>query len=383
MGIKYKFTFVIFMFFVLNVMLLLVFYKGYIYPNMSETIKNTMQSSIEDKINMHVSSHAEANALIETIKEDVFNHKFRNSISKNIIKEFMISEIFIIFILLFLTSIFIYYRYVKPLEELIQNMEDYGRGISPKVSRRRKDEIGKLQKQFVELTRSVETEKQKQNRIIASISHDFKTPLTSIMGYVERLLKKDFPKEVEQKYLGTIYSKSQNINELINEFDEYISYNFEGGISIKKYPVSYICNLIRAEYTEELFNIGVEFCVMDHCTEEELSVDLLKINRVIGNLINNSVKHMKEKPTISLTVQPHENGVLFTFEDNGCGVSDSELPFIFDPLYTSDKSRKVAGLGLSICKNIITAHKGTISAKNNVNGGLKICILMASDLERF
>jgi signal transduction histidine kinase len=119
---------------------------------------------------------------------------------------------------------------------------------------------------------------------------------------------------------------------------------------------------------------------MNYCTQEELSLDLLKFNRVIGNLINNSVKHMKENPTISITVKPTENGVFFTFVDNGSGVSDTELPFIFDPLYTSDKSRKVAGLGLSICKNIITAHKGKISARNNYNGGLEICILLSSKL---
>jgi signal transduction histidine kinase len=380
MGIKYKFPLIIFLFFSLNVIFLLGFYKGYLYPNMTESIKNTLQIALEDKINEHVSSPEEASALIVTIKENVFTNNFRNLVSKNILEKLLAFEVCILFILLIIVSIFIYGRYVKPLEELIENMDNYGRGISPKAVSGRKDEIGKLQNQFVTLTQSVETEKQKQNRIIASISHDFKTPLTSIMGYIERLLKKDFPKETENKYLQTIYSKSQNINELINEFDEYISYNFESGISVKKYSVSYICELIKSEYTEELLNVGVKFSISNYCTQEELDLDLLKINRVIGNLINNSVKHMKEDPTISLEVKPDENGVLFIFVDNGCGVSDNELPFIFDPLYTSDKSRKVAGLGLSICKNIITAHKGTISAVNNQDGGLEIRILMSNNL---
>ncbi|MEK6263212.1 MAG: HAMP domain-containing histidine kinase [Clostridium sp.] len=386
MGIKYKFPLVIILIFVLNVTLLLGFYKLYLYPSMTVSIKNTLQNRFEANIEKYVSSPYEAKALTDTIKENVYSSNFRNLLSANIIEKILIFEICLLFILLLGASIFVYCYYVKPIEDLIQNMDDYGRGIEPIIGRKRnyeamrKDEIGKLQNKFVTLTRSVEIEKQNQNRIIASISHDFKTPLTSIMGYVERLIKRDFPKNIEHKYLQTIYAKSQNINELINEFDEYISYNFEASISPKKYSVSYICDFIKSEYADELLNIGVEFSVINYCINEELLLDLLKINRVIGNLINNSVKHMMESPAILLTVEAKENGVLFTFVDNGCGVNESELPFIFDPLYTSDESRKVAGLGLSICRNIITSHKGTILAKNNDNGGLEICILMPNKL---
>jgi len=393
MGIKYKFPFVIILVFILNVTLLLGFYKVYLQPNMTVSIKDTLQSGLEADINKQISSPDEAKSLIKTINENIYNNNFRNLVAKNIIEKILIFEICLLFILLLGASIFLYNRYVKPIDELIQDMDDYGKGIKPVIGTalnnegdrslkaERNDEIGKLQKQFILLTGSVEIEKQKQNQIIASISHDFKTPLTSIMGYVERLMKKDFPKPVQHKYLQTIYSKSQNINELINEFDEYISYNFESGISIKKYSTTYICNFIMSEYTDELLNIGVELKVINHCTSEELFIDLLKINRVIGNLINNSVKHMKENPIILITMEPNENGVSFTFTDNGCGVSEDELPFIFDPLYTSDKSRKVAGLGLSICKNIITSHKGTISAKNNDNGGLQIYFLIPNNLQ--
>jgi signal transduction histidine kinase len=258
-------------------------------------------------------------------------------------------------------------------------MGNYGRGIITHKRGIRKDEIGQLQNQFVELTQSLETEKQKQNRIIASISHDVKTPLTVIMGYAERILKKDLPREKEKQYLQTIYSKSQSINEIVNEFDEYLSYNLESALSLKEYDISYICNIIKAEYTDELSDIGVALTIINNCSNMKLSLDLLKFKRVIGNLVGNSVKHINNNtsiPTISLVVNPKEKAVLFTFRDNGCGILDSELPFIFEPLYTSDKSRKVAGLGLSICKNIVTAHGGTITATNGETAGLQIDILL-------
>lgn len=376
MKIKYKTSIAIFLIFALNLALLLGYYELSLKPNMSETIKETIQIGIFDKIRSNISSEAEANNLITEIQKSVANDSFRNSISSRVTEKILIFEAYVLFLLLIFLSIVLYLRYVKPIEELIQSMDNFSRGIVPKVGKNRKDEIGQLQNKFVELTKSLETEKQKQNRIIASISHDIKTPLTVVMGYSERILKNDFPKDKEKRYLHTIYSKSQSINEIINEFDEYLSYNLESALSLKEYDVSYICNFIELEYTEELSDIGVNFTVVNKCGNSKLLIDLLKFKRVIGNLVGNSIKHMSHNPAICLTVTPNESGTLFTFTDNGIGVPEDELPFIFDPLYTSDSSRKVAGLGLSICKNIITAHNGTITAKNRTTGGLQIDVLL-------
>ena len=118
----------------------------------------------------------------------------KNISSYYVVWNLFIAEIFIIcFILLFIAAIF-YFNYVKPIIALQKSMERYKKGIHPQDVAR-KDEIGLLQNRFVKLTEAIEKEKQKQNLIIASISHDVKTPLTSVMGYAERLKKNNLTAE--------------------------------------------------------------------------------------------------------------------------------------------------------------------------------------------
>ena len=131
---------------------------------------------------------------------------------------------------------------------------------------------------------------------------------------------------------------------------------------------------LRQDYELELSEIGVEFKVENMCQDEVLEIDYGKIRRVFGNIIDNSIKHMKESTIkrIQIKIQSLAKGVLISIADTGCGVKETELEQIFKPLYTSDQSRKVAGLGLSICQSIIGAHGGRIWATNGRESGLVI-----------
>lgn len=266
----------------------------------------------------------------------------------------------------------IYAKIIKPILHLIKDIENYKYGIKP-VKCHRCDEIGWLKNNFVELTDQLDEEKENQNRIIASISHDIKTPLTSIMGYAERMKNKSLPEERQKKYIDIMYSKSQDIKELIDEFDDYLSYNLESSSKKEKIQIKKLVNLINEEYEYELNQLNIDFHIESNCDEYFVDIDLSKIRRVFGNIIGNSIKNMNSvKKEIIVSFEDLDENILVSISDSGKGVNKEEIDKIFEAFYTSDKSRKVAGLGLSICKSAIEGHGGKIWAENNDIGGLTI-----------
>jgi len=287
-----------------------------------------------------------------------------------------IAEIFIICSILLFIAAIIYFNYVKPIIALQKSMERYKEGIHPQ-NVARKDEIGLLQNRFVRLTEAIEKEKQKQNLIIASISHDIKTPLTSVMGYAERLKKNNLTADRYGRYIDIIYNKSVSIRDLIEEFDEYLNLQMQSGLKQQRISAEKFCAILKSDYEEELAERGVSFSISVSCPDEILFIDIAKMRRVFGNIIGNSLKHFSvREPSIAVFCSKQENCIIFSVEDNGTGVSEGELQKMFDPFYTSDKSRSVAGLGLSICREIVEACNGSIWAENNESGGLCVKIIL-------
>lgn len=288
--------------------------------------------------------------------------------------DIFLAEALIILIILLFTAIPVYLDYAKPIVSLQKNMRHYREGIRPK-SVTRKDEIGLLQNQFVMLTEEIEKEKQKQHLIIASISHDIKTPLTSIMGFAERLKKGSLPADRNEQYVDIIYNKAVSINNLVEEFDDYLNLHIQSGLKQQRITTEKFCAILKSDNEEELTEMGVAFSVSVSCPQDVIFVDISKMRRVFGNIISNSLKHFGRKdPSIAVFCSRRGDTVHFSVEDNGTGVPGEEMQKIFDPFYTSDKGRSVAGLGLSICREIVEACGGKIWAENNKSGGTSILI---------
>lgn len=425
MNLRKRLTIIILSAFILNSIIILGYYELSLSKKLATTI-STMQSGLDNKVE-YISSLIESSEnnnikdileddtidkinsneifiYIENSKGDVIYERGRKNykslnvtsvdmISKKgnsymvklvkplkvegligvpIVKDILKVEIVVIGVILLLLTTIIYVKIVQPILSLQTDIYNYTLGIKP-VRTNRRDEIGWLKNNFVELTKKLEYEKEIQNRIIASISHDIKTPLTSIMGYTERLKTKDIEKERQKKYIDIIYSKSQNIKELIDEFDDYLSYNLENSIKKEKISIRNLSLIVKEEYEDEITQLGIKFSIKSNCDEATINIDKSKIRRVFGNIISNSIKHMDKKDKkIEIIFKDIGHHILVSISDNGNGVNDNELDKIFKALYTSDKSRKVAGLGLSICKSAIEGHSGDIWAENNEFGGLTI-----------
>lgn len=300
--------------------------------------------------------------------------KKRNIINFKIALNVLIFEIINIFILAILGISASNKKILSPIASLSKDFNNYKFGIIPR-KRHLRGEIYKLQNDFVDFVNNLEEEKQKQNRIIASISHDIKTPLTSILGYSERLLtNKNLSNETKHKYASTIYNKSLVMKEIVEEFDDYLSCNIKDDKKTEKISIKYLVDYLNQYYKEDLKEKNIEFRVKTNCPNLIINVDLSKFKRVFSNIITNSLRHFdKNKKILNINInEQKDDRIIFEIDDNGKGCDVEVLDKIFEPLYTTDKSRKISGLGLSICKEIIESHNGTIKAINNKLGGFSI-----------
>ncbi|HOQ37644.1 MAG TPA: HAMP domain-containing sensor histidine kinase [Acetivibrio sp.] len=226
-------------------------------------------------------------------------------------------------------------------------------------------------------------QKYDENRkmLFSSISHDLKTPITAVKGYVEGILDgvANTPQKIE-KYLNTIYSKTVHMDRMIDDlllhskFDMgKVPLNFE-----KTDIVTYFEDCINEVETElEKDNIDIE--LHNELTEcRYVLLDRDKIRRVVINIIDNSRKYMdKEQGKIDIFLRETSANVIIELKDNGSGISQKDLPYIFDRFYRADSSRgtsKGSGLGLAIAKQIIEGHGGRIWAISRDGKGTSVMI---------
>lgn len=290
------------------------------------------------------------------------------------ITRFFLVELLILVSSLALMVFTIYTLVLRPFRKLYRAIEEYDK-TGELEKKKIKGYAGKVYRRFVSMTENLEANQRNQRRIIASISHDIKTPLTSIMGYAERLQKDNISEERYKRYLGTVYDKSLEIKELVNEFDEYLSFDREHQTQRSVYSTEIISEAIRNDYEADLEEAGVSLYVNNYADEAQVEIDPLKFKRVFGNVFANSVKHFKgSEKIIRVDIYSDKDNVYFHIGDNGEGVPEENLELIFEPLYTSDEGRKMAGLGLSICREIIDAHSGMIYAQKSDLGGLEVVL---------
>ncbi|AOM13342.1 alkaline phosphatase synthesis sensor protein PhoR [Bacillus thuringiensis Bt18247] len=248
------------------------------------------------------------------------------------------------------------------------------------------DEIGQLNQGFEEMRKklkeSIEVQTQyEENRkeLISNISHDLKTPITSIIGYVEGIKDgvANTPEKMD-KYLTTIHTKAKHMDTLIDELFLFSK------LDLNRVPFQFETvelNTFMQELIEEmqmdLSEEGIEVNLQLHSSPLYVTADCEKINRVISNLIHNSVKYMdKEEKKITVTVSSDNNKVIVKVMDNGSGIESDTLPYIFERFYRAEQSRNSStggsGLGLAIAKQIIEEHGGEIWAESELGKGTSI-----------
>ena len=304
---------------------------------------------------------------IYILKSSMFVFKdYAKGVTGAVANFFIIEFLFgIAFILLF---VFFLYNYMlknyKLLYEAIEEYENTGKLRKTKL----KGYAGHIYKRFSSMTENLERQQKNQNNMMASISHDIKTPLTSIMGYAERLSKDNISEERRTRYLETVYGKSLEIQELINEFDEYVSFNMPEEFDKKVIDAEYIARKVHEDFGADLSLSGIELTINNTAGKAKINGNEKKLKRVFSNVLSNCEKHFRDgDKKIKIDIYCDDQKLYVDISDNGKGVASENFDIIFEPLYTSDEGRKVAGLGLAICREIIDSHGGRIYAKDSIS----------------
>ena len=296
---------------------------------------------------------------------------------------------FTIVLILILTSLimvaWLYRSILLPIQELQKATKEIKEGnLDFALAVTEHDEIGELCQNFEEMRERLKInaeEKVEYDReskeLISNISHDLKTPVTAIKGYVEGIMDgvASSPERLD-KYIRTIYNKANDMDKLIDELTFYskidtnkIPYTFSK-ISVEEYFHDCV-----EEVSLDLESKGIELGYFNYL-EEDVTViaDAEQLKRVIHNIITNSVKYLdKKKGIINLRIRDAGDFIQVEIEDNGKGIATRDLPYIFDRFYRTDSSRNSAqggsGIGLSIVRKIIEDHGGKIWATSKEGTG--------------
>lgn len=309
---------------------------------------------------------------------------------------FVTDMLFCMILTLIVTSIGLtiglYYSIVDPLRKLKEATNNIREGnLNFTIESASKDEIGELCNDFEAMRKQLkESEEEKlvhdreHSDLIRNISHDLKTPITSIRGYVEGILDgvADTP-EKQERYLRTIQTKTKEMENLINELTLYakidtnrIPYDFRI-VSLKDFFDDCV-EEIELDLEQRHISLKYEnFCSPD----TKFIADVEQFHRVISNILNNSRKYIdKTYGHIRLTLKDVDNCIQIEIEDNGKGISKEDLPYIFDRFFRTDESRNSAtggsGIGLSIVKKIVEDHNGKIWATSQPGQGTCMFIIL-------
>lgn len=259
--------------------------------------------------------------------------------------------------------------------------------FSKKINIKSKDELGKLAKSLnimaAELQQKMENLKQMdrvRTDFVANVSHELKTPLTLIKGYIETLEDKAInDKEKARKFISII---KEHTNRLENIMEDLLSLSelelSKNCLNKTEFDLKKLIDEITLSFGYALDTKRQMLSIDQQGDDFKIKADRDKIEQVIVNLIDNAIKYTNEAGQINILLLERQNEITFTVQDDGVGIPAEDINRVFERFYRVDKARSRelggTGLGLGIAKHIALAHNGQISIESEINKGTKVLV---------
>lgn len=232
------------------------------------------------------------------------------------------------------------------------------------------NELAVIRAQSLADERAAQAAETRKNELVAYLAHDIRTPLTSVLGYLDLLREgRELPRSVQQKYADIAYAKAVRLEDLISEFFEITRYNLSAiPIEREMVNVRFFCQQVAESFFPEAQSRNLEIRVVGD-SEMRFFVDPDKLARAIGNIMRNAVAHAEEGTPITLEAsQAEDQATVIAVTNFGREISPEHLKTVFEKFYREDTARSSdsggTGLGLAITREIVTAHGGTITASS-------------------
>lgn len=283
-------------------------------------------------------------------------------------------------IVLILSSAFLvlyFFQVHRPIKEITRATNEYSKGnLSYHVKPMHNDEIGRLGMSLDYMASQLNESDKFQQKFLSNISHDFRSPLTSIKGYLEAIQDGTIPPEMLDKYIGIMLFETERLTKLtsniltLNELDPK-----SVRLDISTFDLNSIIRHTVETFEGTCKKKGIKFNITYANSVQNVKADKGRIQQVIYNLIDNAIKFSKENSYIYITVKEKGEKAQISIKDTGCGIAKEDIDKIWDRFYKSDSSRgrdkKGSGLGLSITKEVIQAHGENIDVVSTVGVGTK------------
>lgn len=254
-----------------------------------------------------------------------------------------------------------------PIRKITRAARDYSEGnFDTQINIQTNDEIGYLAASLNYMATELSTLEDDQRKFIANVSHDFRSPLTSIKGYVEAIMDGTIPHEMQDKYLNIILLETERLNKLTQSMLELNKYGARGTmLDISSFDINNTIKLVVQSFEGicQEKKISFELILTGHTSF--VYADMSKIQQVLYNLIDNAIKFSHPDSTITIETTEKNEKVFISVKDTGIGIPKDSIKKIWERFYKTDLSRgkdkRGTGLGLAIVREIISVHNENIN----------------------
>ncbi len=278
---------------------------------------------------------------------------------------------YITLVILFLLSLIILLFFTEmvylPLRKITHATEQYAVGnFRYEFQVDSEDEIGYLAASLAYMASEVAKSEDNQKRLVANISHDFRSPLTSMRGYLEAMLDGTIPAELHEKYIGVVLNETDRLTKLTNSLLTLNNLNTKGMILNRTdFDINQIIKNTAGSFEGTCRNKLITIELVLTGDEMLVNADMVKIQQVLYNLVDNAIKFSHKNSSIKIETIERSNKLLISVKDSGIGIPADSIKLIWNRFYKTDLSRgkdkKGTGLGLSITKEIIQSHNENIN----------------------
>ncbi|MBO4902967.1 MAG: HAMP domain-containing histidine kinase [Lachnospiraceae bacterium] len=293
----------------------------------------------------------------------------------------IIFSVSLIILIFFTTIIYL------PLRKITKAAREYtGGNLDYVIDVDKDDEIGRLAASLNLMASELSRAEENQKKFIANVSHDFRSPLTSIRGYLEAMVDGTIPPEMHEKYIKIVLNETERLTKLTNSLLTLNNLNIRGTVlDVTDFDINKVVKNTAATFEGSCMEKKIRFKLVLTGQTLFVTADEEKIKQVLYNLIDNAIKFSNPSSTIKVETTEKNDKVFVSVKDSGIGIPKDSLKQIWDRFYKTDTSRgkdkKGTGLGLSITKEIINAHHENINVISTEGVGTEFIFTLPKSKE--
>lgn len=273
----------------------------------------------------------------------------------------------IIFFCAFIVLVLFTFTVYLPIRKITRAAKDYSEGnFDTQINIHTSDEMGYLAASINYMATELSTLEEDQRKFIANVSHDFRSPLTSIKGYIEAIMDGTIPHEAQDKYLNIILLETERLNKLTQSMLELNKFGVKGSMmDITDFDINHIIKMVVQSFEGICKQKKISFELILTGQTCFVSADMSKIQQVLYNLTDNAIKFSHSDSSIIIETTEKNEKVFISVKDTGIGIPKDSIKKIWERFYKTDLSRgkdkRGTGLGLAIVKEIISSHNENIN----------------------